>query len=152
MLRQWVLRLSLLAACAIVSGCLEQAGLQKITPAKYIQSAELERQLIGNSLYRRGWTGAAKFQFASHHSPDGTMSAKSWWFGGAEQTVGRWRVTEDGLYCRTWNNFWAQGKEGCFSVAQSTEDGRLIFDHVDGHPGSHKRYIYQVLVGNPHRL
>lgn len=150
--KNWIVRLGLLAMVAVVSGCLNQATGRTGAPARFVQPAEVERQLVGNTLYRQGWRGAAKFRFASAYNDDGTMTAKSWWFGGETKTTGRWWFNDEGLYCRAWDNRWSEGKEGCFSVSQSADDGRLIFDHVSGMPGSHRRYVYQVLAGNPHRL
>ena len=146
---KWIFCLGVMAIVAALAGCLPQ---QKQTIARIVQPSELTKKLIGNSLFRQGWRGAAKFRFSSHHRADGTMSARSWWFGGDQRTTGTWYVSDDGLYCRTWDNLWAEGKEGCFTVAQAAEDGSLIFDHVRGLPGSDKRYVYQVLLGNPHKL
>ena len=149
---KWLFCLGVFVIVASMSACLPHQGAQKTVIAEPVQAASLQQQLVGNSLFRQGWRGAAKFRFASHHHADGTVSAKSWSFGGETKTTGQWYISDDGLYCRTWDNFWAEGKEGCFSVMKSPNDGRLIFNHVRGLPGSDRRYVYQVLAGNPHSL
>lgn len=152
MYAKWLFCVGVVVIVASMAGCMPHKGTLQAPPAQPVQAVQLEQHLVGNSLYRQGWKGAAKFRFASHHNADGTMSAKSWWYGGDQKTTGQWYISDDGLYCRTWDNYWAEGQEGCFVVAQSISDGRLIFDHVRGLPGSNRRYVYQVLAGNPHRL
>lgn len=143
---------SMAALAVMLAGCMETVGYQEVTPARYIAPTAIAKRIQGNTLYREAWQGAAKLRYVSHHRTDGTMTARFWWFGGDEQATGTWVVTEDGLYCRQWSNWWADGKRGCFSVAEATKDGTLIFDHVNGAAGDSVRYRYKVLAGNPHRL
>lgn len=60
-----------------------------------------------------------------------------------EDAAGAWRVSEDdGLYCRTWNNGWAEGREGCFRVTRNGD--ALTFDHVSGAAGEAASYTYSL--------
>ena len=136
----------------MLSGCLPSSP-QKIEAIPLpLSGEEVKSRLAGNSVYRKGMRGLARWQYASHHSADGALSAKTWWLGGADVAQGHWEVSEDGTYCRRWFNHWANGEEGCFRVFASSTNGSLIFDHVSGNAGDSKRYDYQVLVGNPYSL
>ena len=115
-------------------------------------ASDITARLAGNTLYRSGWRGVVNWEYASHHSPDGRMAARVSWLGGEEAAQGRWKIDDNGLYCRTWSNHWAKGKEGCFRVYQSPGDGEVIFDHVSGEPGDSTRYEYSVLAGDPYGL
>ncbi len=136
-----------------LAGCLPATtGQQSEAIPLPLSGPEISKRLSGNSIQRNGIRGLAKWEYASYHDPAGTLSARLSWFGGTDAAKGRWEVTHDDLYCRRWLNHWAQGERGCFRVFASRTDGTLVFDHVSGHPGDSKQYIYKVLVGNPYKL
>ena len=146
-------RFAVITSLAVaVSACLPTGGEDRTAIPMPMDAVEISQRLSDNSVYRSGWRGLANWEYASHHSADGRMSARAWWFGGRDEAEGRWEVTSDGLYCRTWLNHWADGEKGCFRVFSSASDGTLIFDYVSGAAGDAKQYSYEVLAGNPYSL
>ena len=109
-------------------------------------------RLDGNTIYRSGIAGLARWEYASLHAKSGRISARRWWSGGDDRAKGSWRITSDDLYCRRFDNFWARGELGCFRVYDASGSGEVIFDHVSGNQGDSFRYRYKVLAGNPYKL
>lgn len=139
-----------LAACA---SALQAPGTAKREPLPFpLKRDQIMSRLDGNTIFRSGIKGLARWQYASLHTRSGRLSARRWWQGGDARARGNWRVTSDDLYCRRFHNFWAGGKLGCFRVFDSPADGSIILDHVSGHQGDSYRYRYKVLAGNPYSL
>lgn len=130
------------AAILLFSG-LTLAGCAAPDTGPKILSAEEIRQTVSrNPLTRCGSILLGQWRFTGRHKRDGAMTAVVLAGEKREEATGIWRVTGDGLYCRTWSNRWADGKEGCFRVTRAGDT--LTFDHVSGAPGEATRYTYNL--------
>lgn len=107
-----------------------------------LSAPEIRQTVTGNALTRCGSQLLGQWRYTGRHMRDGTMEAVVLAGARREDAAGIWRVTDEGLYCRTWNNAWAQGQEGCFRVIRSGQS--LIFDHVSGAAGEATRYTYRL--------
>ena len=103
------------------------------TGPKVLSAHEIRQTVTGSALSRCGSRLLGPWQYTARHRRDGSMEAVVLAGSKREDATGTWRVTGDDLYCRTWNNGWAQGREGCFRVTRSGDT--LTFDHVSGAAG-----------------
>ncbi len=134
----------------IVAGCRTTPTAEDESAFTPLSGSEVRETLGGNSLYREGGDLLRSWEYVGLLREDGTLSARVWWSGGEEFADGVWEVTEDDLYCRTWNNNWGDGERGCFRVSKAEQT--LAFDHVSGSRGDADRYTYRFLPGNPYGL
>jgi hypothetical protein len=122
---------------AILASC---AGNE---PRSGVLSAEQIRETVtGNALTRCGTRLLGQWRYTARHGRDRSLEAVVLAGARREDAAGVWRVTEDGLYCRTWNNDWAGGREGCFSVTRNGD--ALTIDHVSGAAGEAASYTYSL--------
>lgn len=119
----------------VLGGC---AGPDK--GPKVLTADEIRQAVTRTPLTRCGSVLLGQWRYTGRHSRDGTMSAVVLAGAKREDATGSWHVTGDDLYCRTWNNDWAEGREGCFRVTRSGD--ALTFDHVGGAPGEATSYTY----------
>ena len=103
------------------------------TDPRTLKANEIRQTVTGTALNRCGSRLIGPWQYTARHHRDGTMEAVVLAGSKREDATGTWRVTGDDLYCRTWSNSWAQGREGCFRVTRTGET--LTFDHVSGAAG-----------------
>lgn len=143
-------RTLLLGVLLGLAGCAAWPRVGSDAQFEPVAASTLSDLLAGHTLYRRGTRLFSTWEYANLHQADGVMTAKVWWSDGEERVEGRWNITADGLYCRTWQNHWGDGKAGCFRM--SWEGDFLIFDHVSGTRGDADRYVYQRQPGNPYGL
>lgn len=146
---------TLLSACAIV-GFTAVAGCQTTvtsptdqTNAKIAEGwVPLDAPALTSVLHdHTHWgTGTGGNQWAVYYRADGTMSGKS-----DEHTdAGVYRVTEDGIYCRTWNN-WGDAREGCVRMfSNAAQPGQLDGVTVSGKVPLGGAWRYE--PGNPMAL
>jgi len=99
----------------------------------------------GNTLFE----DAPTYNWAAFYEPQGTARGRGWnWLGG-ESATGRWRVTDDGLFCVTWDREnWAGGTENCYQVKISGEKTEHV--HVSGETGGDHTLV--IKSGNPYDL
>ena len=109
---------------------------------RVLAADELRATLTATPLTRCGRVLLGGWRYTGVHNSDGTMTGRVLAGRTREDVVGTWQVTGDGLYCRTWSNNWAGGREGCFRVTRSGED--LTFDHVSGSAGEQQSYTYRL--------
>lgn len=114
-------------AFAVASCAAPDAGPRTLT------ADEIRQTVTGTALSRCGNRLIGPWQYTARHRRDGTMEAVVLAGTRREDATGTWRVTGDDLYCRTWSNGWAQGREGCFRVTRN--GATLTFDHVSGAAG-----------------
>lgn len=107
-----------------------------------LNAEQIRAAVTGSPLTRCGRVLLGQWRYTGRHSGDGSMTALVLAGETRDEATGTWRATDDGLYCRAWNNNWAQGREGCFRVTRSGD--KLTFDHVSGAPGEAKRYTYRL--------
>ncbi len=105
-----------------------------------LTSEEIRAAVTRSALTRCGKALLGQWRYTGRHSKDGTMTGLVLAGETREEATGVWRVTADNLYCRTWNNRWADGREGCFRVTRTGE--ALTFDHVTGAAGEATSYTY----------
>ena len=141
--------ITLLAAVTLAS-CGTSSKSDPDASAIPLGPAEIRGALVANTLYREGGDWWQSWEYAGFHRDDGTMIGRAWWPGGAETAVGTWEISQDGLYCRTWNNHWGDGAYGCFRVERSGDT--LIFAQTENAPGNTETYRYQHKPGNPFGL
>lgn len=108
-----------------------------------LTSAEIERALIGNSIY----AGAGEAEFAALHRPGGALAGRTWTSEGSENGQGSWKVAQDGTYCRKWDNSWGDGRWGCFKIFRKGSE--LVMERVAG-TGSEGTML--VMPGNAYGL
>jgi len=130
---RWMTRATGLALL-VLAGC-------ATPPEQGALTADQIRQTVTvNPLTRCGSVLLGQWRYTGRHGRDGTMTGLVLAGESREEAAGTWRVTTDGLYCRTWNNTWAEGREGCFRVTRAGDS--LTFDHVSGAPGEATSYTY----------
>ncbi len=149
-----VARFLMLLAGLFATACGSLPAPDAALSLRPLAAAEVRQTLLGHTLYRRGGDWWRTWEYAGFHratnSQDGTMTGRVWWPEGEEIAAGVWEVTDAGLYCRTWQNNWGDGRRGCFRV--SRDGDTLVFDHVSGASGDAARYSYRLLPGNPQGL
>ncbi|MFX4222701.1 MAG: hypothetical protein ACMVO3_18060 [Thalassobaculum sp.] len=107
-----------------------------------LSSEEIRREVVRNPMTRCGSILLGAWRYTAWHDRDGRVNAVVLAGTTREEAAGVWRVTADDLYCRTWNNTWAEGREGCFTVTKTAD--LLTFDHVSGAPGEADSYTYRL--------
>ncbi|MEO1776217.1 MAG: hypothetical protein AAFS07_14820 [Pseudomonadota bacterium] len=108
---------------------------------------EVSALVSGNTLSTKGdgWTHDT-FIDAS-----GRLTGRAVWNGGSETADGVWEVTEDGLYCRDWENDWAGGGYGCSRVYPAGDGGHW-FIYANGSRGEVTEIYVTVSEGNTQSL
>lgn len=109
---------------------------------RVLTAGEITAAVTANPLTRCGSVLLGQWRYTGRHDKEGTMNGLVLAGEKREEATGRWRTTGDGLYCRTWSNHWADGKEGCFRVTQTGD--ALTFDHVSGAAGEANSYTYKL--------
>ncbi|MEQ8586420.1 MAG: hypothetical protein RLO01_14000 [Thalassobaculaceae bacterium] len=122
---------------ALLAGC---AGERSASGT--LSAEEIRQTVVRNPLTRCSSILLGAWRYTARHVRDGRMSAVVLAGQTREDATGAWRVTSDDLYCRTWDNDWAGGREGCFRVSRA--DDTLVFDHVSGAAGESQRYTYRL--------
>lgn len=107
-----------------------------------LSSEEIRREVVRNPMTRCGSILLGAWRYTAWHDRDGRVNAVVLAGTTREEATGVWRVTADDLYCRTWNNTWAEGREGCFTVTKTADS--LTFDHVSGASGEADSYTYRL--------
>jgi TolB-like protein len=122
---------------------LRKAGLREgntVTQRKSLTSLALRSLFPGNTA-----TGETVFGGGGHvyHVPDGKLLIRTF----SDQTdQGIWEITEDGQFCRQWNNF-GGGKKTCFIYF--TKGSEYEYWYPDGSRMAGK---FKLKVGNPDNL
>ena len=145
-----VARFLMLLAGLFAAACGSLPAPDAALSLRPLAAAELRQTLLAHTLSRRGGTWWRAWEYAGLHREDGTMTGRVWWSDGQEIAEGKWQLTEEDLYCRTWGNHWGDGRRGCFRVSRDGET--LVFDHVSSASGDAARYSYRLLPGNPQGL
>jgi adenylate cyclase len=122
---------------------LRKAGLREgntVTQRKSLTSLALRSLFPGNTA-----TGETVFGGGGHvyHVPDGKLLIRT--FSG-QTDQGIWEITEDGQFCRQWNNF-GGGKKTCFIYF--TKGSEYEYWYPDGSRMAGK---FKLKVGNPDNL
>jgi len=122
---------------------LRKAGLrggETVAQRKSLTSLVLRSLFPGNTA-----TGDTAFGGGGHvyHVPDGKLLIRT--FSG-QTDQGRWEITEDGQFCRQWNNFGA-GRKTCFIYF--TKGSEYEYWYPDG---SRMLGKFKLKVGNPENL
>jgi hypothetical protein len=122
---------------------LRNAGLPEGTAVpqpKALTSAVLRALFPGNTA-----TGETVFGGGGHvyHEPNGKLLIRT--FSG-QTDRGTWEITEDGQFCRQWNNF-GGGKKTCFIYF--TKGGEYEYWQAGG---SRMRGKFKLRLGNPENL
>ncbi|MEL6266246.1 MAG: hypothetical protein AAFR52_11475 [Pseudomonadota bacterium] len=132
---------ALLAGCQTTEEKLVEGGAQPLT------ADEVAALVVGNTLY----TASDRWRHHSYYAPDGTAAGRTTWDGGEESASAVWEISEDGLWCRDWDNDWGGGEHGCQAVYPAG-DGDYWFIYRRGSHGETKDFKVTVLEGNPEAL
>lgn len=90
---------------------------------------QIKTMLTGNTLHiRDGFSRANNIKFeAKQYFPSASVViGKAWGGWGSADDIGQWKVTETGLFCRTWTKTWQPGQMGCFKVHQQAQTYSFI--------------------------
>ena len=121
--------------CAALLLCAAPAFAQQ-----QLNAAQIRALFAGNTLSGENELG---YDVQVYMDPSGKMSGQS---NNRYTDVGTWYVTDDGRYCRKWNN-WRDGAEDCFTIRQAGPTSvriKAISRPYDG--------VYRVIRGDPHDL
>lgn len=144
-MKQYVISMLVLSLYAIVHAT--YAGTYAAD--RQMESQEIRSAIVGNTLYVTGVNGSTKWEWAAYFRDDGSISARSWWAGGAEKAGGAWKL-QGNQYCSQYETkSWGGGELNCYDVIDS--DGRIKSVGVSG-PDAGKTHIWNILDGNPHGL
>ena len=102
--------------------------------------------LVGNTIYQTGVEDGVPWEWVATYEADGSMRGRTWSRRGTWEAGGRWKTTNDNLFCREWNRYWS--KYGCYKIYSYGDV--LIFKKVSG-SGDNVQQA-KSLAGNPYKL
>ena len=137
-------RIMILLAVAVSSlwGCASTAERMAKKGIEPLTADELRTTLPGNSVYERGDT----WEYTGYLRSDGTLFGRSWWDGGEETATGKWEITDEGLYCRDWDNDWGGGGYGCLRMYRDGD--KIVYDWASGSKGKNPTGTMLPVKGN----
>ncbi|MEX0759221.1 MAG: hypothetical protein WD100_06550 [Tistlia sp.] len=109
-----------LAACASKAEQMAEAGKEPL-------GSQAALRFIADTTERG--TADNGSDYVIYWDPSGEMRGLATWSGGSETDRGRWSVSEDGLFCRQWQE-WRDGGEGCWRLYDAGEE--VVFARVSG--------------------